>query len=86
MSIVENSFNIIIYGELAKPKQIYKKIKALPMISEHIGHVKAILRAKLESGMVQPHAVTQDTIAYQCRLLESEALEVYNYLKGLDLL
>lgn len=77
----------IIYTELAKLERLIKTNQPpLPVISEHIGHVKATIRARLESGIVQPHTVTPDTIAYQCRLLESEALEVCEYLKGLDLL
>ena len=77
----------IIYAELAKLERLIKTNQPpLPVISEHIGHVKATIRAKLENGTIQPHAVTQDTIAHYGRLLESEALEVYEYLKGLDLL
>lgn len=77
----------IIYDELAKLEQFIKtRLPPLPKIQEHIGHVKQTIRARLENGTLQPHEVTLDSIAYQGRLLESESLDVYDYLKGLDLL
>ena len=77
----------IIHGALARLERIVNtRLIRLPHISDHIENIKQTLRAKLVNGTLQSYEVTIDSIAYRCRLLESEALEVYEYLKGLELI
>ncbi|GAH03931.1 unnamed protein product [marine sediment metagenome] len=84
--VLVTSINII-HRELEKLERIVKvKQTPLPIIQRHAGHVKQVIRARLENGTVQPHEVTPDTIMHQGGLLESEALEVYDYLKELELI
>lgn len=75
---------IEILEELQKIKQ-QSNCKSLSDKRE-IDRIKNIIAKKIAAGTISPDHISVEFIAYGCQLLETDAEEIYQYLKSVGLI
>ena len=66
--------------ELQKIKSRSPKVSNL----KELDHIKNALLKKIVSGDIDPKQLTVENLMYGCQILETEAEEIYAYLKTVE--